>query len=76
MLQFCGLLVVCALVAAIICLATKNGQQAVRLRSLKRELDAIAKQQEIAADIGKWDDVSVRERLHEIANEQGRKQRM
>lgn len=70
MLQLCGLLIICGLVAGIICLATKNGQQAARLSSLKRELDAISKAQEMAADITKWDDNTIRQRLHEISNKQ------
>lgn len=73
MLQLCGVIVICALVATIICLANKNGKQAARLRDLKKELEGIARAQEIASDIGKWDDVSVRERLHSIANEQNSK---
>lgn len=70
MLQFCGVLVILALIAALICLASKNGKQAARLKELKRELDAIAKAQEISNAIANFDDNTVRQRLHEIANKQ------
>ena len=70
MLQLCGVLIICALVAIIICLANKSGKQAARLKELKRELDAISRAQELANDIGNWDDASIRERLHSISNRQ------
>lgn len=70
MLQFCGVLVILALIAALACLASKNGKQAARLKELKRELDAIAKAQEISNAIANFDDNTVRQRLHEIANKQ------
>ena len=70
MLQLCGLLVILALIAALVCLASKNGKQAARLKELKRELDAIAKAQEISNAIANFDDNTVRQRLHEIANKQ------
>ena len=70
MLQLCGVLIICALVAIIICLANKSGKQAARLKELKRELDAISRAQELAKDIGNWDDASIRERLHSISNRQ------
>ena len=70
MLQLCGLFVIIALIAALICLASKNGKQAARLKELKRELDAISKSQEIAANVASFDDDTVRKRLHEIANSQ------
>jgi hypothetical protein len=70
MLQLCGVIVICALVAAIICLATKNGKQAAKLKELKRELEGIARAQELQHSIGNWSDDAVRQRLHEIANKQ------
>lgn len=70
MLQLCGVIVICALVAAIICLATKNGKQAAKLKELKRELEGIARAQELQNSIGNWSDDAVRQRLHEIANKQ------
>lgn len=72
MIQLCGVLVICALLAAIIALASKNGKQAAKLKELKRELNAISKAQELAATIGDWSDDAVRQRLHEISNKQQR----
>lgn len=70
MLQLCGVVIICSLIAVIICLSNKNGKQAARLKELKRELDAISRAQELANSIGNWDDASIRERLHSIANRQ------
>ena len=72
MIQLCGVIVICALLAAIIALASKNGKQAAKLKELKRELNAISKAQELAATIGDWSDDAVRQRLHEISNKQQR----
>lgn len=70
MLQLCGVLVICALLAAIIALSNKNGKQAAKLKELKRELESIARAQEIENSISNWTDDAVRQRLHEIANKQ------
>lgn len=70
MLQLCGVLVICALLAAIICLARKNGKQAARLKELKRELNAIAKAQEIAASVTSLSDDDANKLLAKIAAEQ------
>jgi hypothetical protein len=76
MLQLCGVIIICALIATIICLAEKNGKQAARLKALKRELDGISRAQEMAANVAGFDDDTARRRLCEIATEQSRKQRM
>ena len=73
MLQLCGLIVICALVATIICLATKNGKQAARLKELKRELDANAKAQELAATVYSLPDDDARRRLQDVANQQNKR---
>lgn len=70
MLQLCGVIIICALIAALICMAQKNGKQAARLKDLKRELEGISRAQELSNSIGNWDDAAIRERLHEIANKQ------
>ena len=75
MIQLCGLLIICGLVAGIICLATKNGQQAARLSYLKRELDAISKAQELAANVYTLGDDEARRRLNEVANKYSKSKR-
>lgn len=69
-LQLCGALIIIGLVGGLIAMARHSGKQAARLKELKRELDAISRAQELANDIGNWDDASIRERLHSIANRQ------
>lgn len=73
MLQLCGVIVICALVATIICLATKNGKQAARLKELKRELDAISKAQELAASVYSLSDNDARRLLNDVANKQSKR---
>lgn len=70
MLQLCGVIVICALVAAIICLATKNGKQAAKLKELKRELNGIAKAQELAASVHTLSDDDANRLLANIATKQ------
>ena len=70
MLQLCGVVVICALVAAIICLATKNGKQAAKLKELKRELNAIAKAQELAASVNSLSNDDANRLLASIATKQ------
>lgn len=72
MLQFCGLLVIIGLIAAIICLASKNGKQAARLKDLKRELDAIDRSQKLAANVYSLPPDDARRLLHDVANGQQR----
>ena len=69
-LQLCGVLIILLLVACLVAMARKNGKQAARLKELKRELESIARAQEIQNTIGDWSDDAVRQRLHEIANKQ------
>ncbi len=70
MLQLCGVIVICALVAAVICLATKNGKQAAKLKELKRELNAIARAQELAATVNSLSDDDANRLLASIATKQ------
>ena len=69
-LQLCGVLIILLLVICLVAMARKNGKQAARLKELKRELESIARAQEIQNTIGDWSDDAVRQRLHEIANKQ------
>lgn len=70
MLQLCGVIVICALLAAIIALANKNGKQAAKLKELKRELNAIAKAQEMASLVNALSDDDANRLLAKIATEQ------
>lgn len=70
MLQLCGIIVFCGLVAAIVCLAEKNGKQAARLKELKRELNAIAKAQELASSVNSISDDDANRLLVSIATKQ------
>lgn len=70
MLQFCGVLVILALIAALICLASKNGKQAARLKELKRELDGISKAQELANSVASLSDSDANRLLQTIATKQ------
>ena len=70
MLQLCGVIVICALVAAIVCLAEKNGKQAAKLKDLKRELEGISRAQELAANVYALDDDAARRKLSELAAKQ------
>ena len=70
MLQLCGVIVICALLAAIICLAEKNGKQAAKLKELKRELNAISKAQELAASVTSLSDSDADRLLVSIATKQ------
>lgn len=70
MLQLCGLIVICSLVAVIICLATKNGKQAARLKELKRELDGISRAQELANSVAFLSDGDADRLLSQIATKQ------
>lgn len=68
MLQLCGVIVICALVAAIICLSTKNGKQAARLKELKREVEGLARAQELASNVYSLTPDDARRKLQGIAN--------
>ena len=70
MLQFCGVLVILALIAALACLASKNGKQAARLKELKRELENISRAQELASSVYAMDDDTARRKLSELAAKQ------
>ena len=70
MIQLCGVIVICALMAAIIALASKNGKQAAKLKELKRELNAISKAQELAASVNYLSDSDADRLLAKIAAEQ------
>lgn len=73
MLQLCGVIVICALVAVIICLATKNGKQAAKLKELKRELDGISRAQELAASVYSMGSEEARRKLQEVSNKLNKK---
>lgn len=70
MIQLCGVLVICALLAAIIAIANKNGKQAAKLKELKRELNAIAKAQEMASLVNAISDDDANRLLAKISTEQ------
>ena len=70
MLQLCGVLIICALVTIIICLANRSGKQAARLKELKRELESISRAQELAANVYSMPDNIALGKLHDIANKQ------
>lgn len=68
MLQFCGLFVIVCLVVALIIIARKNGKQATRLKELKREIEGLARAQELASNVYSMSADDARRRLHELAN--------
>lgn len=70
MLQLCGVIVICALIAALVCLASKNGKQAAKLKELKRELDGISRAQELANSVASLSDSDANRLLTQIATKQ------
>lgn len=70
MLQLCGVIIICALIAALICMAEKNGKQAAKLKDLKRELEGISRAQELAANVYSMDDSTARRKLCELQAKQ------
>ena len=66
---------ICALIAAIICLASKNGKQAARLSSLKRELESISRAQELASQVYTFGDDEARRKLNEVATKYSKDKR-
>jgi hypothetical protein len=69
-LQFCGLFVIVCLVVALIVMASKNGKQAARLKELKREVEGLARAQELASNVYSLDDDTARRKLCELQAKQ------
>lgn len=67
-LQFCGLFVIVCLIIALVVMARKNGKQAARLKELKREVEGLARAQELASNVYSLTPDDARRRLCELAN--------
>lgn len=70
MLQLCGVVIILALISIIIVMARKNGNDAARLKELKRELERISRAQELANSVNNLSDADAERLLLQIATKQ------